>query len=96
MNELEILLVQRYIDEYLFEFKQAWPKTAFIERSQARWAAYEIIERLTTCPFNPPEEIVEMFMLEMMQYSYVAKNEETSNLFRIAGDTAHDILCLFG
>lgn len=96
MNDLEILLIQRYIDEYLFEFKHPWPKKAFDKRSQERWAAYEIIGRLTELPFTPPEEVIETFMFEMMQYSYVAKNKEAADLFLVARDTAHDILCLLG
>lgn len=95
MNELEIMIVLRYIEEYLFEPEKTWPEAIFEERTYSRWAAYEIVHRLTDYPFDPPDEIVEAFILELLKYSYISKNQEASKMFSIAKDTAEDILCLF-
>lgn len=94
MNELEATLTMEYIDEHLFEPTRTWPKHLFEERTYARWAAYEIVRRFMDHPFDPPDLIVESFMLEMINYSRISTNPEAARIFEIAQDTAEDILCL--
>lgn len=94
MNELEIKLVLKFIEDYLFEPTKSWPRDEFDERAYARWAAYEIVERLMDCPFDPPDLIIEEFMLELDIYSHQTKSEHIKDMFSIARDTALDILCL--
>lgn len=94
MNEIEVIIVQHYINEYLFEPTSSWPKESFEERSHARWAAFEIMHRLMDFPFDSPDMIVEAFILELTMYLYLAKDEKTTKLFSVAKDTAEDILCL--
>ena len=94
MNELEARIVLKYIDEYLSEPIESYSTKGLGQRSYSRWAAYEIIERLMEYPFNPPDEIVEAFIIEMTGYSYMAKDPRTARIFEIAMDTAEDILCL--
>lgn len=90
MNDLEIQMVLRYIDEYLPEPNGLWTKEAIAERSYSRWAAYEIIHRLTERPFDPPEEVVEMFVLELTGYVL----SDAPEAFSAARDAAIDILCI--
>ena len=94
MNERAILVIQRYMDEYLFTPSVPWPVREFKERSYARWAAMTTIERIMDNPFKPADLTVEELLIE---FSLYASNEEMSGdnyIFATAKDTIIDILGL--
>lgn len=93
MNENAIEFVIEYIDERLFEPQRLWPDYIFEYRSDQRWAAYEILERLYSSPMDPPDMIVEGFLLEVLFASKIAKNERNKKRFETAKEVAEDILC---
>lgn len=92
MNESAVLAVIRYIDKYLFAPTCIWPTYRFDERSYERWAADEIIGRLMDHPFSYPEDIVEVFAMEMDCYSRLKEDPDQNDIFRIAHETAISIL----
>lgn len=106
MNEASISVIQKYIDECLFEPRLKWPKYYFTERSYSRWAAYEIQERIIEEALRlPPHitgreprslvDIIKAFISEMDDLSETSDNKRFQLIFLIARDTAEDILCLF-
>ena len=92
MNEIAIAAILRYIDGYLFEPSWNWPRQYFNRRCYERWAASEIIDRLSDHPFDDPEQTVERFYLEMAYYSSFKEESEQNVMFAIAKETAMDIL----
>lgn len=95
MDDAAISTILKYVDEKLVEPDLKWPKDAFKKRTYARWAAYEIIQRLMDRPFEMPDIIVYDYMIKMSVFSYFDDNEERKNMFKIASKTAEDILNLF-
>ena len=85
----------RYIDEYYCPPPFVWHERLFEEMSYSRWAAFEIVERLMDRPLDPPEDVVEDFLLRVALYSQVAKTPAQQCMFSIAEDTAEDILQFF-
>ena len=94
MNDLEISIVLRFIEDHLFEPGGSWSRQVLKERAYSRWAAYEIVRRLMDHPFDPVEVTIESFIFELIGAEYLAKNDKTAGMFSVAQDTAEDILCL--
>lgn len=84
-----------YIEDYYCAPPFAWHKQLFEEMTYSRWAALEIVERLMDHPLDPPETVVEDFLLRVALYSQVAKTPTQQRIFSIAEDTAEDILLFF-
>lgn len=95
MNERAISMIRQYIDKYLFEPQFRWPKIEFDKRSYSIWAANEIITRLMDRPFDPPEIIIESFLLEMVAFSTLKEESKSHFIFTVASEVAEDILYLF-
>lgn len=107
MNDAVILqTIQDYIDEYLPAPQANWSKCEFDICCHARWAAYEIVERIIEEASKlPPHitgqeskshiEIIEEFMMEMDYYSEVSENKHSRLIFSIAKSIASEILALF-
>lgn len=93
MNESAIRFVIEYLDTHLFEPELHWPEYMFEYRSDQRWAANEILDRLYSFPMDPPDMIVEGFLIEMLLASRVSQNERNKKRFEIAKEVAEDILC---
>ena len=87
--------LMRYIDEYYVEPPLFWHKELFEEMSYSRWAAFEILRLIMDNPFEPPDEVVEKFLLKVALYAQVAKEPIQQRIFSIAEDTAEDILAMF-
>lgn len=94
MNEIAIETVRQYAEENLFEPNIRWPAEIFEERSYSRWAADEIIRRLSDRPFDPADIVVEGFLIEMAMYACLDEAAGRNKGFQIAMNTAEDILCL--
>lgn len=87
-----IFKIQKYLNDALFEPSLNWPKDEFRERCYSRWAVNEILTRIMDHPFDPPDQIVEIFLLEMIIYS--TRENESDKVFSIASNTAEEILSL--
>lgn len=101
MNKIFFKICQ-YIDDYLFEPSNNWPKDEFKKRSYSRWAANEILIRLVIEDLKPPahivgqnrssaSEILTDFILEMGDFSRNTDNDDLYTMFTIAKQTAIDI-----
>ena len=114
MCDMVISIINKYVDEYLRVtdyLGQVNPKKIkeYLEDlSYARWAAYEIIDRLNTeaerLPSHitgslrepvPPVDIIAGFMDEMECCIYDGCSEKHERIFTIAKDVANDIILLF-
>lgn len=106
MYEVAISTIQEYIDEYLFEPRPNWPEDEFILRSCSRWAAEELIKRITDetailpnhisgCNKKSPYRIIEGFIDEMDYFAVTTDNKKHRVIFSNARDTAIDIILLF-
>lgn len=94
-NDLAAEIIIETLEENLIEPKRSYPDDLFEERSYARWAAYELANRLMDRPYESPDLIIEEFMLTMMMYESATNDPRKSRLFLIAKETAKDILTLF-
>lgn len=94
MYQLEAEMILKYIEEYLPMIESTFQKEAVKERSYSRWAAYEVVERLMDHPFDPPQTIVDAFLLELLYYSNMSKSEQQKSMWTTAIDTLEDISCL--
>lgn len=93
--EYAIQRVMTSLDENLFEPGYSWPDRAFEARSYARWAAFEIWERLTDRPRERPDDILCEFMLQMYSLAELTEDPKKKRIFTIAAETAEDIMTLF-
>lgn len=87
-----IFKIQNYLNNVLFEPSLNWPKDEFRKRCYSRWAVNEIITRIMDRPFDPPDQVVEIFLLEMIIYS--TRENKSDDVFTIASNTAEEILGL--
>lgn len=95
MNEISIAILLDCLEENLFEPNNRWPSDIFEERSYARWAAYEIWERILDHPYKSTDDIIDEFILDMELQILATDNEDKERMFRVAKETAEDILTLF-
>ena len=95
MHEIAVAVISDYIEDALFEPAKNWPDTWFIQRSYERWAAGEILTRVSDNPTTSAVSIIESFMIQMLIFSSKAKDTKGPNIFTIAKETAEDILLLF-
>lgn len=114
MCDLAIFTINKYIKSHLYStdyLGQVNPKESkkyFEDLSYAKWAAYEIIDRLNTeaerLPPHitgslrepvPPVDIIAGFMDDMECYIYDGCGEKHEHIFTIAKDVADDIILLF-
>lgn len=95
MHETEAAIIINYIEDALFEPAKNWPDPWFTQRSYERWAAGEILTRVLDDPVTPAIQTIESFMVQMLIFSFKAKDTKGPNIFTIAKETAEDILLLF-
>lgn len=82
------------LDENLKEPVGWWPEDEFEERAMARWAVYEMINKIIERPFEDPKDVVYDFLLEMMGRASTANSEQKERTYTIACDTAEDVLTI--
>jgi len=92
MNDKAVTTIFRYLEESLFEPKKDWPKEEFEKQSYKRWAAYEIIESLMDHPFTPADMVIDEFILKMIFFAHLAKEQKQRFIFAI--DVAETIRSL--
>ena len=114
MCDMAISIINKYVDEhlcitdYLGRVNPKELKEYFEDISYARWAAYEIIDRLNTeaerLPSHitgylrepvPPVYIIAEFMDDMERCIYDCCSEKHERIFTIAKNVADDIILLF-
>lgn len=114
MCDMVISMISKYVDEHLCVTNhpgQVNPKDLkdyFENISYARWAAYELMDRLNAeaerLPSHitgslrepvPPVDIIAEFMDDMEYYIYDGCSEKHERIFTIAKDVADDIILLF-
>jgi len=114
MCDMAISIISEYVDEHLCfldRLSEVDPKDSkdyFKDLSYARWAAYEIMERLNTeaerLPSHitgslrepvPPVDIIAGFMDDMKRCIYDGCSEKHERIFTIAKDVADDVILLF-
>lgn len=94
-NEVAAHMIAESLEENLFEPNKNWPGAAFEDRSYARWAAMELVNRLMDYPHESPDLIVEEFMFKMEMFSAATDDPVKSRIFSVAKETAEDISTLF-
>ena len=111
---MAIAIISEYVEErlcvtdYLGEVKWQDSKDYFEDLSYARWAAYEIIDRLNNeaerLPSHitgswrepiPPVDVITGFIDDMEGYVYDGCSEQHERIFSIAKDVADVIILLF-
>lgn len=92
MHDEEVITIFRYLEECLFEPMKDWPKEEFERRSYERWAAYEIVELLMDNPFTTADMVIDEFILKMIYFAYLAKEQKQQFIFAI--DVAETIQSL--
>lgn len=111
---MAIIIINKYVDDHLYSIDclgKITPKESkeyFEDLSYAKWAAYEIIDRLNTeaerLPSHitgslrepvPPVDIIAGFMDDMESYIYDGCSEKHERIFTIAKDVIDDIILLF-
>jgi hypothetical protein len=114
MCDIAISIISKYIDErlcatdYLGQVNPKESKEYFEDLSYARWAAYEIIDRLNNeaerLPSHitgssrepiPPVDIIAGFIEEMEVYKCDGCKKQYRHIFSIAKEVADDIILLF-
>ncbi|MDD2298580.1 MAG: hypothetical protein PHU69_02955 [Fermentimonas sp.] len=114
MCDMAISIINKYVDEhlcvtdYLGRVNPKESKEYFEDLSYARWAAYEIMDRLNNeaerLPSHitgslrepvPPVDIIAGFMDDMECCIYDGCSEKHERIFTIAKDVADDIILLF-
>lgn len=94
MDPLLFSKVVNYMDEALFEPQPNWPLYHFEERSYSRWAATEIITALMDRPLDPPDIVVEEFLLKVTLMASITEDSKKRHIFSVAKEIAEDILHL--
>ena len=114
MCDMAISIISKYIDEhlcisdYIGQVNPKKSKEYFEDLSYARWAAYEIIDRLNAeaehLPSHitgslrepiSPVDIIAGFIDDMERYIYNGCGEKHKRIFTIAKEVADDIILLF-
>ena len=105
---MAISIINKYVDEHLSVTTTERSKDLFQYQSYARWAAYEIMERLNNeaerLPPHitgswrepiPPIDIIADFLDEMECCMYDGCGEKHERIFTVAKDVVDDIILLF-
>lgn len=96
MKELAMAIIREYIDTYLFEPAINWPRYEFNVRSYSRWAAYEILGRISCCIFEcNPIRIISEFVDEMDEYLEMSVFRDVRLVYSTAKETAEELGALF-
>ncbi len=114
MCDLAIPIINKYIKSHLYStdyLGQVNPKESkeyFEDLSYARWAAYEIIDRLNTEAERLPShitgslrepvlpvDIIAGFIDDLESYIYDGCSDKHERIFTIAKEVADDIVLLF-
>lgn len=88
------LLIVFYIDTYLFPPSNNWQSYYFVERSAARWAAFEILDLILDNPDIPYNLLLENQIKLYKDAAESTGDREKNLIFEVAEETAIDILTM--
>ena len=89
------MTIHNYINKNLFTPALDWPKYEFRRRSYGRWAANEILNRVTETPELDPFLVILYFRYQMDVLSTVREDSDAEFIFITARNTADEIISLF-
>ena len=90
-NELILLTLTRYLDQFLFNPLSSWPARYFLERSYSIWAVNELIQRIIDNPFTAPDITLMEFLITLEMCIAVADGTNTELIFLTARETLYDV-----
>ena len=101
-----VVVIQEYIDKYLFDPKASWPKKEFKSRCYSQQVANEILDRITDEASTMPNyisyrdpltvvEIIEDYIFELEDYYDESITKASILMFYTMKETAIDIIMLF-
>lgn len=80
------------IEDFMDEATASLSPITMSDRSYIRWAAYEIMNRIMSHPYDPPEIVVEGFLYEMIAMIQTTNPSVKRHIYEIGRSTAEDIL----
>ncbi len=89
------MIIHNYIKKRLFTPGWDWSEYEFKRRCYGRWAAYEIIKRISENPEIDPFIIILHFRHQMDAISSLREDSDAEFIFITARDTADEIISLF-
>lgn len=89
------MTIHNYINKNLFTPARDWSEYEFRRRSYGRWAANEILNRVTEMPETDPFFVILYFRYQMDVLSTVREDSDAEFIFITARDTADEIISLF-
>ena len=89
------VVIHEFLDECLFEPGRNWPTREFENRSYERWAAKEILRRLNESPSTGVINAIQKFIEDLYIFEEDSDDWTSVRIFRLARETAEDILKLF-
>lgn len=89
------MTIHNYIDKNLFTPALDWPEYEFRRRSYGRWAANEILNRITEMSETDPFFVILYFRYQMDVLSTVREDSDAEFIFVTARNTADEIISLF-
>lgn len=97
MTTLEeiVLMIEKYMETFLFPPMVTWPKYEFVRRSYSRWAAEEIIDRILDSSIDQdPIDVIKQFSDEMDYCFEISEDKGSSFMFSTAKEIAEEIIFL--
>lgn len=89
------MIIHNYINKNLFAPVCDWSEYEFRRRCYERWAANEILKRVTETPETTPFFVILYFRYQMDVLSTVREDSDAEFIFITARDTADEIISLF-
>lgn len=89
------MVIYNYINKNFFTPAWDWSEYEFKRRSYGRWAANEILNRVTETPELDPFFVILYFRYQMDALSSVREDSDIEFIFITARDTADEIISLF-
>ena len=90
-----VVLIYEYIKKNLFKPEYNCSDYEFKRRSYARWAANEIMNRVTISHQTEPFYIILYFIYQMNKFADDYEKPDAKFIFMTARNTAEEILSLF-
>lgn len=89
------MIIHNYINKNLFIPAWDWSEYEFRRRSYGRWAANEILNRITEMPETDPFFMILYFRYQMDTLACVREGSNAEFIFITARDMADEIISLF-
>lgn len=94
MHEREVRIIQDYSKSSCFDLPKGSPVEYLKEHGYTIWAVEEILRAIYIYPFADPESLVMGFAVQMEYFYCLSDSPEQQEMFKMARETAEDILSL--